>query len=498
MKFDAFPFPEGLSWINTASPLSLQELRGHVILLDFWTYSCINCINVIPDIKSLELKYQEQPFVIIGVHSPKYDNEKSVENVKAAIKRYKIDYPVIVDNDCLLCDKYGIKSRPSFILISTNGKIIGAASGEGKKDLLNSVITSALVQGKNENTLAKERINLTVTADDETLLAFPRGIEIDTEGKFLFIADSSHNRIIQIELMQPDKGKIINVIGNKEPGLQDGTYGIARFYQPQGLEYHKGLLFVADTGNHVVREIDIRRKNVRIIAGSGKKGYTSQYFGDSLTANLSSPWDLTVGEPYLYITLAGSHQVWRLDLKTREIETFVGTGKEGLTDGTGESISLAQPSGIDLDGHRLYFIDSESSALRYFDLNSGETVTCIGKGLFEFGMKDGTFDEAQLQHPIGIEAIGDQVYIADAYNHAIRMADIPIRILKSVIDSPEHKVCIIDDKTSGEPPLYEPHDVIYHHNKLYIADTNNHTIRCFDLETRQLKNFEIIDTWGIS
>src|SRR3989441_3303585 len=126
-------------WLNTDRPLTLSALKGKVVLLDFWTYGCINCMHIIPDLKKLEARYPNE-LVVIGVHSAKFDNEKETDNIREAIKRYEIEHPVINDRDFLVWRSYGVRAWPSLMLINPQGRVIGGHSGEGIFDLFDHII----------------------------------------------------------------------------------------------------------------------------------------------------------------------------------------------------------------------------------------------------------------------------------------------------------------------------------------------------------------------
>jgi thiol-disulfide isomerase/thioredoxin len=459
-----------------------------VILLDFWAYCCINCIHVIPDLKWLEEKFEEMPLIIIGVHAPKFENEKNVDNVRAAVLKYKIKHPVVLDNERKLLSKYYITSWPSFVLINTTGQYLATVSGEGKKKQLFWYILAALEEGRQTKTIAAKRTEIIPDRREKTQLEFPGKIDITPKGDRLFVSDSGHNRILHIKIKKPDIGEIVATIGDGEAGLEDGSYTSAKFNMPQGVAYYNDKLYVADTENHAIREIDLDKKQVTTIAGNGHQGYQRKYSGCARDASLSSPWDIAVRDGVLYIAMAGYHQIWRLILGNKTIENFIGNGAEGIMDGGYKRASLAQPSGISINGKKIYFADSDASALRYAEFTTRKVKTFIGKGLFVFGSKDGVFNEAKLQRPLGLDAVREKLYIADSYNHAIRIADFSTREIKSIIHSPHKRACLIDNKECEALPLYEPNDVMFFDEKLYIADTNNHLIRVFDLNTRELKD----------
>ena len=99
--------PQNSFWFNTDKPLSLKQLKGRIVILDFWTYCCINCLHILPNLKYLEQKYKDS-LTVIGVHSAKFDNEKETENIHQAILRYDIEHPVVVDNNFRLWQEYAV------------------------------------------------------------------------------------------------------------------------------------------------------------------------------------------------------------------------------------------------------------------------------------------------------------------------------------------------------------------------------------------------------
>ena len=483
-------FPNSALWLNTDRPLSLDLLKGHVVLLDFWTYCCINCLHVLPDLAYLERKYREAPFLVIGVHAAKFDNEQDPENIRQAIIRHDIEHPVVVDNGHEIWNNYLVRAWPTFVLIGADGRLLARGSGEGLRDALDRRIAQALDQAKRQGILAKEKIQIRRPPLPDSTLSFPGKLAVHPETGHLFVSDSHHHRILELKLAG-DRAEVRRIIGRGTAGDRDGSLSEAAFRFPQGLETAGNKLYVCDTDNHKVREIDLERQTVRTLAGNGKQAMGPPEEGTGPDISLNSPWDLTVFGNRLYIAMAGSHQLWKLDPDTRRAEVFAGSGREDLIDGPPHAANCAQPSGIDVLGKRLVFADSETSSLRTCHAETGEVTTLIGRGLFDFGHRDGPFRTALLQHPLGVSAAGNTVYIADTYNHAIRRADLSSRRISTVIARPEKSLCRIGDKDCDLLPLNEPNDVLWHDHKLYIADTNNHLIRVFDLQTEKLETLKL-------
>src|SRR5262249_53272659 len=389
----------GRGWLNTAKPLSLAALKGKIVLLDFWTYGCINCIHIIPDLKKLEAKYANQ-LVVIGVHSAKFENEKQTENIRRIILRYELEHPVYNDADFRVWQSYGVRAWPTQVLIDPAGYVVGAASGEGNYEVIDKAVGKLVEEFRRRGELNEEPLKLTLerATVGDLPLAFPGKILADAAGKRLFIADSNHNRIVITSL----DGTLIDTVGTGEHGAVDGAFNKASFYRPQGMALDGDLLYVADTENHLIRQIDLKSRSVATIAGTGMQ--MREYFksGPALTVALSSPWDLQLVGRTLYIAMAGPHQIWKMDLEKKEVSTFAGSGREARRDGPLLDAGFAQPSGLAASGNTLYVADSEANIIRAIDLTSGQVKTVVGGDLFEFGDKDGEGDNVRLQHPLGL------------------------------------------------------------------------------------------------
>lgn len=485
-------FPQNFKWIATDKPLSLQQLKGHIVILDFWTYCCINCMHVLSTLKKIEEKYRYQPVVVIGVHSNKFDNETDEENIRNAVFRYNVPHPVIIDQRHRIWDAYAVNAWPTLVIIDPTGKIEGKYPGEANFDELDHKIQVLLSHAKLRNTLAKEKISITSHEKiPQTTLSFPGKLFIDTHERMV-IANSNKNQILVGRLKNPLLFQTDEIVGSGEEGLQDGNFQEAKFHHPQGVYLMGNDLYVADTENHAIRLINLQNKTVTTIAGTGKQGFRD--YGKALRAHLNSPWDILFHDNYLYIAMAGNHQIARLDLEKKSISAFAGSGQEGIYDGPAAFASLAQTSGLDSKNNILYFADSETSSIRTVTLTDNPVVqTLIGTGLFDFGNKDGDFDIAQFQHCIGLGVATDTIYVADTYNHAIRRMDLQKKAVSTLIKrQSDKKVCMIGDESCKELPLSEPNDVQEFQGKLYIADTNNHLIRVFELEKKILMDLKIV------
>ena len=488
-KVTAPEFPEKLDWLNTDRPLTLKQLRGKVVLLDFWTYCCINCMHVLPDLKRLEGKYAEE-LVVVGVHSAKFAAESQTENIRQAILRYEIEHPVINDHGMILWRQYGIRAWPSVVLIDPAGKVVGYSSGEGVYERYDSLIAKVIKTFDQEGGIDRRPLALKLERDraPRSALSFPGKVLADAGSNQLFIADSNHNRIVVLSL---DDYSVKAVIGSGKAGLADGDFERARFNHPQGMAFDGKTLYVADTENHAIRSVDPRTRNVATIAGTGGQARQSNVAGPGRTTALNSPWDLVLHNGGLYIAMAGSHQIWQLDLKSNRVAPYAGSGREGRIDGRLASAALAQPSGLTTDGRKLYFADSEVSAVRSADLDPlGRVRTLVGGELFTFGDLDGRGLSVRLQHPLGVVHHDGFLYVADTYNNKLKRISVAQRTAETFLGTGKAGF-----EDGNHPAFDEPAGVSIANGTLYIADTNNHVIRVADLrirrvETLQLKNAE--------
>ncbi len=482
-------FPTDLDWLNTGRPLSIKELRGKAILLDFWTYCCINCMHVLPDLKRLEHKYAAE-LVVIGVHSAKFLAERQTENIRQAILRYGIEHPVINDHEMRVWQEYAARAWPTLILIDPRGKIIGSHSGEGVFEVFDPVIGQLIEHHTAEGDLVRGPLDLTRETEPSSLLSYPGKVMADEAGDRLFIADSNHHRVVVCSLTT---GNVLEIIGGGAAGFSDGVFGEAQFRNPQGLAIEGDLLYIADTDNHAIRRADLRSQTVVTLAGTGRQSFDfDSRPGPARGRALSSPWDLELAHGVLFIAMAGSHQIWGLDLEGGFIAGHAGSGQEDHRDGPLLAAALAQPSGLSHDNDTLFVADSEVSSIRAvdFDPRGGHVKTVVGEGLFDYGDVDGGPDVARLQHPLDVEYLEGTLFVADTYNNKIRSIGLATRTTKTFAGSGESGLV---DAPLAAARFDEPAGLTSAHGKLYVADTNNHVIRIVDLDRSEVSTFPLQD-----
>jgi len=486
--------PQNYPWLNTDKPLSLQQLRGRIVILDFWTYCCINCLHVLPDLKYLEQKYKDS-LTVIGVHSAKFDQEKEVESIRQAILRYDIEHPVLVDSGFRVWQEYVVRAWPTLIVIDPEGYVVGSIAGEGNREVLDELIAKLIQEDRAKGALAKlneviasQEIRLILEKQRQPLttpLAFPGKVLATAEG--LFIADSGHHRIIWSTL----DGEILHAIGTGKSGFTDGDFTQAQFFAPQGMVFddENQILYVADTENHAIRRINLPLQRVETIAGTGEQSRNIRpHGGIGRKTALNSPWDLTMVKNYLFIAMAGNHQIWQMDLDKGILRTYAGTGAEACLDGLVAESAFAQPSGITTNSRELYVADSEVSSIRGIGLMlDPEVRTICGSGeLFGFGDVDGTGAEVRLQHCLGVESARNFLWVADTYNHKIKLVSPHSGNCQTVLG----RVAGLADGQGKNSCFNEPSGLSAFGDYLYVADTNNHAIRRVELDTLTVNTLE--------
>ena len=480
IKQAATEFDPDLPWLNVSRPLVLDDLSGKIVILDFWTYGCINCIHVLADLKKLEEKYGDH-LAVIGVHTPKFENEENIETLRNIIVRYGINHPVVHDVGSVLGSIYGMRAWPTQIMIDPEGFILGGVTGEDHYELFDKLISELIEE--HHDIMDPSPLPLALEKDKfaTSLLAAPG--KIAASGNHVAISDTLHHRII----LADHNGKIQAIYGGTDAGLEDGDAESARFNSPQGLAFSDRGLFVADTGNHVIRYIDLVNGQVQTIAGTGEIERHRYGEFNALSVGLASPWGLAFRESMLYVAMAGSHQIWRYDAAKGSITPWAGSGREGIRDGPVRIATFSQPSGLSIDGDWLFVADSEDSAVRRIHLGEERVETLVGTGLFDFGDRDGPFDQAQLQHVLGVVALNpSEVLIVDTYNHRLKSLDLEKGVITSIAGDGRPGKMI---SNTGAAQLNEPGGLVMLGQQVLIADTNNHRILAYDLNTKQTEEW---------
>jgi thiol-disulfide isomerase/thioredoxin len=412
-------------WLNTGEKqYTLAELRGRIVILDFWTFCCINCLHVLDELRELEEKHRDT-VVIIGVHSPKFVHEAEHQAVVDAVERYGVEHPVLDDPELATWKQYAVRAWPTLVVIDPEGYVVAQHAGEGHAHAIERLVAELETEHTAKGTLRRGDGPYVPPEPEPTVLRFP-GKAIALPGGRFLVSDTTRHQLVELAA---DGESVVRRIGSGARGFGDGTADSAGFNEPQGLALlDDGSVVVADTVNHALRRLDLATGAVTTLAGTGRQWMQGEpTSGPAREVSLSSPWDVAWWQGKVWIAMAGVHQLWAYDPAGDPAEATVaftaGTTNEGLVDGPGAEAWFAQPSGLAATADRLWLADSETSALRWVDLD-GAVHTAVGTGLFDFGHRDGAAEQALLQHPLGVTALPDgSVAISDTYNHALRRYD---------------------------------------------------------------------------
>ena len=408
-------------WLNTGDKhLTLADLRGSIVILDFWTFCCVNCLHVLDELRELEERHRDT-VVIVGVHSPKFVHEAEHAAVADAVERYGVAHPVLDDPELATWKQYAVRAWPTLVVIDPEGYVVAQHAGEGHAHAIEALVGELEEEHAAKGTLRRGDGPYVAPEPQPTALRFPGKALVLPSGNFL-VSDTTRHQLVELAA---DGETVVRRIGSGTRGFSDGPAGTAAFSEPQGLALlDEGSVVVADTVNHALRRLDLASGEVTTLAGTGRQWWQgSPTSGPAREIDLSSPWDVALFGGRVWIAMAGVHQLWAYDPAARAVAVTAGTTNEGLVDGPGPEAWFAQPSGLAATADRLWLADSETSALRWVDLDGG-VHTAVGTGLFDFGHRDGSAEQALFQHPLGVTALPDgSVAVSDTYNHALRRFD---------------------------------------------------------------------------
>jgi thiol-disulfide isomerase/thioredoxin len=435
----------GRGWLNTGgADVTLADLRGKIVVLDFWTFCCVNCLHVLDELRELEEAHRDE-VVIIGVHSPKFVHEADPVALAAAVDRYEVRHPVLDDPDLVTWSAYTARAWPTLVVIDPEGYVVAHMAGEGHASTLEILVRELVEEHTAKSTLHRGSGPYVPAEPTPGTLRFPAAVIALGSGNLL-VADAGHHSLAELAA---DGETLVRRIGSGERGLADGGPDAAAFSEPNGLclvpealrEQVGYDVLVADTVNHALRGVRLADGHVTTIAGTGEQlmvGGAENVVPESaapdatpaLRHRLTSPWDVVWSERLgaFLVAMAGNHSLWTFDPVAGTVEQVAGTQNEGLLDGPLAQAWFAQPSGLSVapDGS-VWLADAEVSALRRVDVaddRSATVTSLVGQGLFDFGHRDGPAGQALLQHPLGVAALPDgSVLVTDTYNGALRRYD---------------------------------------------------------------------------
>ncbi|XP_063891235.1 NHL repeat-containing protein 2 [Helicoverpa armigera] len=522
-------FKKNLEWVNVSEPISLaQHCSDKIVILDFWTYCCINCYHVLPDLAHIEkLHSVEKGVVVIGVHCAKFTNEKDSSNVLSAVQRYGIHHPVVNDADSCMWDALGIKCWPTLLILGPGNKPLFVLTGEGHRDELVWYVGNAVRHFGSRISNAPIAIAPAkhLKPKTEELLYFPSKLALNpyyrgrADEPFLAISDTGHHRIVLTDCA----GVVLRIVGGLEPGFKDGKLNEAQFNSPQGVCWlSSNVLAVCDTNNHAVRAIHLDEGTVEILAGTGEQSphgdpginyilYVSIILNE---AQFNSPQGVCwLSSNVLAVCDTNNHAVRAIHLDEGTVEILAGTGEQSPHGDPGINYILyvsiilneAQfnsPQGVCwLSSNVLAVCDTNNHAVRAIHLDEGTVEILAGTGEQSPHGDPGInyilyvsiiLNEAQFNSPQGVCWLSSNVLaVCDTNNHAVRAIHLDegtVEILAGTGEQSPHgdpgiNYILYVSIILNEAQFNSPQGVCWlSSNVLAVCDTNNHAVRAIHLD----------------
>lgn len=459
--------PRGLSWLN-AQPASLHDLRGRPLVLAFVNAASTWCTQRLAELAQWQLRNPGRVQVLV-VQVPRFDSERTPQRSLKLLRRHGVSSPVLLDADWAAWQRYAIEAWPTLLLVDAEGRererFVGQA-GDLERALI--VLCEGLPPPLDEDLLASETL-----PEPRLELRFPVGVA--ASGDRLYIADSGHHRILECN----HYGRILRQFGMRTADFIDGPAEQAGFNRPQGLALEREYLFVADTGNHAVRRIQLRSGQVDTLCGNGRAGEPVEGpVNPSARSPLNQPLALAVAANQVHIACAGDNRIWSCDLGRLELHLRAGSGRLEVRDGHAAMAAFAQPAGLAAVQQVLYVCDALGSAVRSLQLRTDLVQTLVGQGPWDFGAADGPRAMARLQHPQGIALSADAplLWIADSGNGALRTLRLGGGELATV-DLPRR--------------LHGPTGLAIAAGSVWIAETDAHGMLRYDIASGALEDVSI-------
>jgi sugar lactone lactonase YvrE len=448
-----------LHWVNT-TPLRIKAQRGRVVALAFFSAGSSYCANLLDELRSLQSKYADG-LIVIGVHTPKFEGERSPALALKTVNRLGVRFPVVHDQDFVSWQHFGVRAWPTVVLIDVKGNIAGTVVGDMRRQELDKKIAQILESADPAERQFEPALPVS-RAEAPSDLSFPMGVALSSSA--LYIADSGNHRILECS----HEGRVLRQFGSGNQTYLDGAGAESAFSQPRGLLMAGDLLYVLDTGNHALRRIKMLTGEVETLAGNGRSATAlNPALTDPTQQSLNRPCDIVGTSEKLYLSMAGCNQIWSYDLIQRKLSVLAGSGRLAVSDGSCESASFAQPTGLALVQQTMYISDAAGSAIRSINLNSGQVQTLVGQGPFSFGDTDGSRSTAMLQYPVGLalDPASPLLWVVDSYNNCLKSLRLGGGEVKRI--DIDHKLC-------------EPTAICAGQGSLWLANTNAHEILRID------------------
>ncbi|MGH8031039.1 MAG: thioredoxin-like domain-containing protein [Luteimonas sp.] len=464
-------FPPTLEWLNLAEPLRMAQLRGKVCALAFVNAGSAWSLQRLADLAHLRTRHGERLHVV-AVNVPRFEHERDAQRVSRRLLRQKLEFPIAHDPEWTLWQHYGIEAWPTVVLIDGDGQVRERWVGDGQLRELDAAVTrlhdEIVPRSRNSDPLELRRIR-----DPMLPLRFPIGIAVNAS--YLYVADSGHHRVLECD----HDGRVLRQFGSGGPGLIDGPMELSAFNRPHGIYLQRDMLYVADTGNHAVRRIQLHSGDIDTLCGTGRPGTPVEGpIGDARMVALDQPRAVSLSAGTMHIATAGDNRLWAYDLGTQEIRLLAGSGALGVIDGCGAEAAFAEPIGLAAMQQMLYVCDGVGSAIRSVKARNGDVTTLLGEDAWHYGQADGTRTDARLQQPqaIALDPDAPVLWIADSGNDALRSLR---------LGGGELTTFVLPQR------LHAPGGLAVAEGAVWIADTDAHAVLRLDPQTGVLRHVPI-------
>lgn len=467
--------PESLDWLNAEAPTGPIAQRGWLTALAFVNSGSTWSMQQLHDLQALCARHPQR-LRAFGVHVPRFDHERDPRHVLKRLHRHGITLPVAQDADWIAWQHYGINAWPCVVLIDGEGRIQSSLSGDGpltEIDVRVQAFDSGFLPDFGSDLDQDNASAASRQREPDLPLRFPVGLVVT--GQYLYVADSGHHRVLECS----HEGRVLRQFGSGEPGFVDGPRDQGSFCRPHGICLLRDVLYVADSGNHAVRRINLRSGDIDTLCGSGRVGLPREGdVTDPRAVSLDGPRSVAAVHDQLLIALAGDNRIWSYDLGRARLTCLAGSGELAVQDGAGAEASFAQPVGLAVVQQCLYVCDAAGSAIRSLQLRDNSTQTLIGQGPWQFGDTDGARTIALLQEPqaIALDPDAPLLWIADTGNGHLRSLR---------LGGGELATYALPQR------LHAPAGLAVGSGAVWIADTDAHAVLRLDPRTGDLQQLPI-------
>lgn len=460
--------PDSLHWLDAGTALREPWCRGRLTAVAFFNSGSAWSMQALADLQAICARHPQR-LRGFGVHLPRFDHERDPRRVLKRLHRFGVSLPVAHDADWVVWQQYGARAWPSVALVDDAGRIAAWFEGDGGSAGLEARLESWDGGGAPED--AADR--LVRQREPELPLRFPVGLAVTDQ--YLYVADSGHHRILECT----HGGRLLRQFGSGDAGFFDGAADQAALCRPHGLCLLRGALYVADTGNHAVRRIDLRSGEVSTLCGTGRRGApVAGEVRDARQVALDGPRAVAAMHDQLHVAMSGDNRVWSYDLGRARLACTAGSGRLDVRDGVGAEAAFGQPVALAAVQQALYVCDAAGSAIRSLQLRDQTVQTLVGEGPWAFGDADGARAGARLQDPqaIALDPDAPLLWIADTGNDRLRTLRLGGGELSTVPLARR---------------LHGPAGIAVGAGAVWIADTDAHAVLRKDARTGELHHLPI-------